>query len=58
MSDNILVRLRVENKNGRIYISSDDVPGLFLWGKDPKDVLKSVVPAFIIKEIDKAQAVT
>lgn len=39
------VRISIQNKNGTFYITSDDVPGLWLWGKDPEDLLASVVPA-------------
>jgi hypothetical protein len=51
MTNTICVRLKVVSSEGRIYISSDDVPGLYLWGTDPEEVFESVVPA--IKELFK-----
>ena len=39
------VRLSVRERHGRIFISSEDVPGLYLWGSDPDKVWQSVIPA-------------
>ena len=39
------VSIRVQQKPMGIFISSEDVPGLFLWGSDPEAVLADVVPA-------------
>ncbi len=39
------VRIKIEHRAGSIYVSSDDVPGLWLWGKDPDQVLNNVAPA-------------
>lgn len=39
------IRIDIQNRNGTFYITSSDVPGLWLWGKDPDDLFASVVPA-------------
>ena len=39
------VRIKIEEREGCVYVSSDDVPGLWLWGKDSDQVLNNVVPA-------------
>lgn len=41
----ITVRIEIEQRDGHIYISSRDVPGLYLWGDDPEEIVKSVIPA-------------
>ena len=50
MNDNGLiatVRLKVEHDTtGRIYLSSDDLPGFWLWGIDPEYVF-SLIPLTI-----------
>ena len=38
------VRIKIENRGGIIYISSDDIPGLWLWGRDPERVFASIIP--------------
>lgn len=38
------VRLNVEDRAGVLYVSSNDVPGLWLWGSDPDEVFASVIP--------------
>lgn len=38
------IHINIDNKDGTIYISSDDVPGLWLWGKDAGEVFDSVIP--------------
>ena len=38
------VHLKILNKDGTVYISSDDVPGLWLWGKDAEQVFESLIP--------------
>lgn len=45
------VTIKVEHKDGGIYISSDDVPGLWLWGSDPEQVFSDIVPT--IRELYK-----
>jgi len=40
-----VVRIRIEKRAGSIYVSSADVPGLWLWGKDPERVFKNIAPA-------------
>lgn len=39
------VHLRVEQRGDSIYVSSDDMPGLWLWGPDPDVVFGDVPPA-------------
>lgn len=61
------VHINIDNKDGTIYISSDDVPGLWLWGKDAGQVFNSIIPTLkalyeynqnIIVEIKEAPART
>ncbi len=40
-----VIRLKIEHHEGTIYISSDDLPGLWLWGSDPKEVFDSIAPS-------------
>ena len=40
-----IIRITIENRDGCLYISSKDVPGLWLWGKDPEIVVRNIVPA-------------
>lgn len=40
-----VIELVIENRAGYIYISSVDVPGLHIWGDDPKKLCKKIVPA-------------
>ena len=37
-----VVRLKIEQKMGNYYVSSDDMPGLWLWGPDPDIVFHDV----------------
>lgn len=37
------VRILVEQRGGKTYISSEDVPGLWIWGDNPDDVFGSVI---------------
>ncbi|MEW6332510.1 MAG: hypothetical protein AB1560_13715 [Pseudomonadota bacterium] len=39
------VRIKIEHREGCIYVSSDDVPGLWLWGKNSDQVLNNISPA-------------
>lgn len=39
------IRIKIENRDGCLYISSDDVPGLWLWGNDPEIVMRNIAPA-------------
>ena len=45
------VRIKIETRDGTIYITSNDVPGLWLWGRDPDKLFQSVIPT--IAEIYK-----
>ena len=39
------VRIKIQTRSdGTIYISSDDMPGLWLWGKDHEQVFRSIAP--------------
>ena len=40
-----IVRIKISKRDGRFYISSDDVPGLWLWGNDLARLLKNIAPA-------------
>lgn len=47
MSKKLLATIRIKiqtRRDGTIYISSDDMPGLWLWGKDHGQVFRSIVP--------------
>ncbi len=46
MHNNHIATIHLERKNndGVLYISSKDLPGLWLWGADSEQVLKDVVP--------------
>lgn len=46
-----IIRIKIENNNGTFYISSDDVQGLWLWGKDPETLFQSIIPT--IEELYK-----
>lgn len=37
-----VVHLKVEQRQGSIYVSSEDMPGLWLWGSDPERVFHDV----------------
>lgn len=39
-----LVTIEVQSKEYGIYVTSDDVPGLYLWGHDPEVVFADVAP--------------
>jgi len=38
------VRIKIAYRSNRFYVSSDDVPGLWLWGSDFGELLKDVGP--------------
>lgn len=39
-----VIHLKREMRDGVLYISSDDLPGLWLWGNDPEAVFSNVMP--------------
>ena len=40
-----VIRLDIKNTpTGQMFVSSDDVPGLYLWGTDPEQVFGDVIP--------------
>ena len=46
------VRIKIQTRSdGTVYISSDDMPGLWLWGKDHDQLFRSIVPT--IEELYK-----
>ncbi len=40
-----VVHLKIEQQNGGVFVSSDQMPGLWLWGPDPERVFHDVIPA-------------
>jgi len=45
----LTVRLKIEQRQNSYYVSSDDMPGLWLWGPDPEKVFHDVPIA--VKEL-------
>lgn len=46
------IRIKIEIRNdGTVYISSNDMPGLWLWGKNQDQVFQSIIPT--IEELYK-----
>jgi len=41
------IHLERESTDGVLYISSKDLPGLWLWGPDPEQVFKDVAPTIV-----------
>ena len=40
-----IIRIKIQARHdGTIYISSEDMPGLWLWGKDRDQVFRSIAP--------------
>ena len=37
-----VVHLKVEHRHGSTYVSSEDMPGLYLWGQDPEKIFHDV----------------
>ena len=37
-----VIHLTVEERHGSTYISSEDMPGLWLWGPDPEKVFHDI----------------
>ena len=47
MPEKLLATIRIDiqtRRDGTVYISSDDMPGLWLWGKDHDQVFRSIAP--------------
>ena len=40
-----VIELNIENRGGYVYVSSEDVPGLHLWGDDIQKVCQKIIPA-------------
>lgn len=39
------IRIKIQTRrDGTVYISSDDIPGLWLWGRDHDQVFRSIAP--------------
>lgn len=49
-----VVHLKIEHRHGSTYISSQDMPGLYLWGPDPEKVFHDVPIA--IQELYKCRS--
>ena len=48
------IHIKIEIRNdGTVYISSNDMPGLWLWGKNQDQVFQSIIPT--IEELYKDQ---
>lgn len=41
---NIVIHLEQAIRDGVLYLSSKDLPGLWLWGKDQEQVFSNVAP--------------
>ncbi len=55
---NAIIHLERQTKDGVLYLSSKDLPGLWLWGKDPERVFESVVPTITkLYELNEGLAV-
>ena len=39
------VRIRIERRGNRFYVSSNDIEGLWLWGSDFEELMEDVAPA-------------
>ena len=53
------IRIKIQTRrDGTVYISSDDMPGLWLWGKDHDLVFRSIIPTIEeLYRLNKGQAV-
>ena len=39
------IRIKIQTRgDGTVYISSEEMPGLWLWGKDHDQVFRSIAP--------------
>jgi hypothetical protein len=45
------VRIRIERRGSRFYVSSNDIEGLWLWGSDFEELMEDIAPA--IKQLYK-----
>ncbi|HEX9626105.1 MAG TPA: hypothetical protein VGA00_04130 [Acidiferrobacterales bacterium] len=39
------VTIKTESRAGTIYVSSEDIEGLWLWGSDPDLLFRNIAPA-------------
>jgi hypothetical protein len=47
-----ILRIKIQARSdGTVYISSDDIPGLWLWGRECDQVFRSIAPT--IEELYK-----
>jgi hypothetical protein len=53
------IHIRIQTRSdGTVYISSDDMPGLWLWGKDHDRVFRSIAPTIEeLYKLNEGQAV-
>jgi len=40
-----LIQIKIQQENGFYYITSDDVPGLHLWGDNIEVLFSDIIPA-------------
>jgi hypothetical protein len=53
------IHIKIQSRSdGTVYISSDDMPGLWLWGKDHDQVFRSIIPTIEeLYRLNEGQAV-
>jgi hypothetical protein len=39
-----IIHINQSIRDGVLYLSSDDLPGLWLWGKDHEQVFRGIIP--------------
>ena len=46
MNNKLIATIHLDKKSsdGVLYLSSKDLPGLWIWGPDPEQVFKDVIP--------------
>ena len=47
-----MIQIKVDQRGKRFYLSSDEIPGLWLWGKDLEQLQKDLIPT--VKYLYKA----
>lgn len=41
------IRIKIEQKDAGFYVSSEDIAGLWLWGRDLDQIIEDIVPTII-----------
>jgi hypothetical protein len=55
---NVVIHLEQAIRDGVLYLSSKDLPGLWLWGKDREQVFSNVAPTIAkLFELNEGKAV-